>query len=137
MNNGISTIVKQVDAARVLSKCSREQVENQLEQFALRHDMQVNLALLKKLVLKYSQAERELDKLNKLKNKFVGMAAHDLRNPISSIRGFSEILLDDSTGPLNADQRECLEIIHQTSEGMLSLVNELLDVSVIESILAP
>ena len=89
--------------------------------------------MMKRLIIRYSQAERELYDLNQLKNKFLGMAAHDLRNPLASIRGFSEFLKDEETGPLNDDQRECVETIHSASENMLNLVNELLDVSVIES----
>jgi signal transduction histidine kinase len=78
-------------------------------------------------------AERKLVELNQLKNKFLGIAAHDLRNPLSSIRGFSEILLSEGAGPLSEEQKEFLTIIYHASEGMLALVNNLLDISVIES----
>jgi len=110
-----------------------QQIRNQIKQFAHLKDMEVNHALMKRLIIRYSQTERELYEINQLKNKFLGMAAHDLRNPLASIRGFSEFLKDEETGPLNDDQRECVEIIHSASENMLNLVNELLDVSVIES----
>ncbi|MDY0039207.1 MAG: PAS domain-containing sensor histidine kinase [Desulforhabdus sp.] len=74
-----------------------------------------------------------LEELNQLKNKFLGMAAHDLRSPLTAIRGFSEILLDKESGPLNEWQREGLQMIHDAGEHMLTLINDLLDVSVIES----
>jgi len=95
-------------------------------------DDEIHKKLLNKLVLDYSSAERKLTELNQLKNKFLGIAAHDLRNPLTSIRGFSELLLDEPE-TLTDDQREMIGIIHQASENMLSLVNDLLDVSVIES----
>lgn len=69
---------------------------------------------------------------NELKNKFLGMAAHDLRNPLVSIRGFSELLLDMEPKE-SSDRREFLETISQVSNQMLSLVNDILDVSAIES----
>lgn len=75
----------------------------------------------------------QLEQLNQTKNKFLGIAAHDLRNPLTSIGGFSEILMNDELGPVSADQKEFLRIIHSTSEEMLAIVNDLLDVSVIES----
>jgi len=96
-------------------------------------DHEINFKLLSQLVLKYSAAERKLVELNQLKNKFLGMAAHDLRNPLTSIRGFSEILLSEATGQLTDEQKDFLTIINSASNEMLHIVNDLLDVSVIES----
>ena len=73
----------------------------------------------------------KLHEMNEVKNNFVGMAAHDLRNPLSSIRGFSEILLQNKE--LDEDDAQFLKVIHDNSSNMLHMVNELLDVSVIES----
>jgi len=103
-----------------------------LEYRAREKDNMLQNHLLKKLILDYSEAERKLVELNNLKNKFLGIAAHDLRNPLTSIRGFCEILLED-TENLTEDTVEMITIIHQASDSMLSLVNDLLDVSVIES----
>jgi signal transduction histidine kinase len=75
----------------------------------------------------------ELSRLNDLKNQFLGMAAHDLRNPLGAIMSYSEFLLDEIADKLNADQAEFLTIIHDQSEYMARLVNDLLDVSTIES----
>lgn len=75
----------------------------------------------------------QLSKANADKNKFLGMAAHDLRNPLASIRGLAEFLSDGTVGPLSADQRELIDLIHQASQGMVTLVNDLLDVATIES----
>ncbi len=100
---------------------------------ATEKDREVTSRLLKKLVLNYSAAELQLFELNQLKNKFLGIAAHDLRNPLASIQGFSELLLGDDMGPLTEDQHEFIKTIHSLSQDMLNLVNDLLDVSVIES----
>jgi signal transduction histidine kinase len=72
-----------------------------------------------------------LKKANLAKNRIIGIASHDLRNPIASIRGLSEFL--EEAGPLNDDQREIAETIQSTANSMLHLVDELLDISVIES----
>ena len=72
-----------------------------------------------------------LKKANLAKNRIIGVASHDLRNPISSIRGLSEFLLD--SGDLSDEQEEIATTIRSTSDSMLSLVDELLDISVIES----
>lgn len=75
----------------------------------------------------------KLEALNNMKNKFLGMAAHDLRNPLVSIRGFSEILAEDIDVLTKEERDEYLGILYSASDHMLNLVNELLDVSVIES----
>ena len=75
---------------------------------------------------------RQLAEANARKNKFLGIAAHDLRNPLSSVRTLAEFLADGTFGPVTPEQKESLEMIHEASNGMLAMVNELLDVAVIE-----
>jgi two-component system, sensor histidine kinase and response regulator len=74
----------------------------------------------------------QLSNANAAKNKLVGMAAHDLRNPLASIRGIAEFMLDGTVGPMSADQLELIGMIHQASQGMVTLVNDLLDTATIE-----
>ncbi len=76
--------------------------------------------------------QEELAETNQIKNKFIGIVAHDLRNPVISIRGFSELLLK-SASRLSEEQKEFLGIIHTTSRNMLAMINDLLDISRIES----
>jgi signal transduction histidine kinase len=78
-----------------------------------------------------AEAEQRLKELNELKDKYLGIAAHDLRNPLSSIRGMSDMLINME---LDKDTRKSfLESINRVSNQMLTLINDLLDVSVIES----
>ena len=83
----------------------------------------------------YARVTRALnDKLataNREKDRYLGIAAHDLRNPLSSTRGLSELMLQSDLE--EAQRREFLETIHRTSDEMLTMVNDLLDVAVIES----
>jgi signal transduction histidine kinase len=75
----------------------------------------------------------QLSKANAAKDRFLGMCAHDLRNPLSSIRGLAELMVEDAIGPLSAEQKEIVQTIHGASQSMLQLVNELLDVATIEA----
>lgn len=85
------------------------------------------------LVEQQKSLVEQLSRANAAKNKFLGMAAHDLRNPLASIRGLTEFLADGTVGPLTPDQLDLVRTIHTASQSMLDLVNELLDVATIES----
>ncbi len=75
----------------------------------------------------------ELARLNEVKNQFIGILAHDLRNPLSLIMGYADFLETDMAEKLDDDAREYLSVILRSSKFMLSLVNDLLDLSVIET----
>ena len=77
------------------------------------------------------ELNEKLKAANADKDRYLGIAAHDLRNPLSSIRGLSELMLETPLEP--EQQREFLGTIRRTSNELLSLVNDLLDVAVIES----
>ncbi len=75
----------------------------------------------------------ELLKLNDLKNQFLGMAAHDLRSPIGAIQTLSSFLLDELGHELSEEHLNFLEIIQNSSNFMLDLLNDLLDIARIEA----
>jgi len=77
--------------------------------------------------------DRELELLNEQKNRYLGMAAHDLRNPLSVIATYSTFLLDEAAQALDAEQQKFVTSIRSSSDFMLNLINDLLDVSTIES----
>ncbi len=73
-----------------------------------------------------------LSDLNTQKNKFLGMAAHDMRNPLGAIASFCDLLLTKAE-TLDTKSRKIIEHIKHASCYMLQLINEFLDISVIES----
>lgn len=75
----------------------------------------------------------EVEKANRLKSEFLASMSHELRTPLHTILGFSELLLEESEGPLNAKQQRFLGHILQDSRHLLELINEVLDLSKIES----
>jgi signal transduction histidine kinase len=74
-----------------------------------------------------------LEEMNTLKNEFLGMAAHDLRSPIGNIRNLAELILDDDGEMRHEERVEVVTMIHNLSQGMMNLLNDLLDITTIES----
>lgn len=75
----------------------------------------------------------ELGVLNRQKNEFLGVASHDLRNPLEVILTYSQFLLDEAAESLRPEHLEFVRTIRSSSEFMLRLVEDLLDVTRIES----
>ncbi len=87
----------------------------------------------RKFEIKIHQQNKKLNKLNNLKNKFLGIASHDLRNPLYAILSYSQILSDGSFGEMNDQQHTILQKIARSGDHMRHLLENLLDVSQIES----
>lgn len=75
----------------------------------------------------------ELARLNELKNQFLGMATHDIRNPLSVIMTYADFLLDETKNSLSEEHQNFLKIIFSSAEFLLSLIEDLLDITQIES----
>lgn len=88
---------------------------------------------LKKIHHELEQKNKELNHLNKEKNFFLGMAAHDLRNPLSLITSYVYLLSDNLGNKLSDDELKIFEIIKNTSTFMLNLISDILDISKIEA----
>ena len=74
----------------------------------------------------------ERARLERAKSEFVATASHELRSPLTSIKGFVE-LLERQPGPMTARQREFIQIIMRSTDRLVDLVNDLLDVARIEA----
>lgn len=80
-----------------------------------------------------NDSNTKLKYLNDEKNKFIGIAAHDIRNPISGIYSFSDLILSDKDSKMNTEETEIVHHIKSLSQNILDLIKNLLDVSKIES----
>jgi len=88
------------------------------------------------LTLKNEQLEarnREVERANKLKTEFLASMSHELRTPLHTIIGFSELLAEQLEGPLTDKQQRFVGHILQDARHLLELINEVLDISKIES----
>jgi len=79
------------------------------------------------------EANEELKKATHAKSEFMANMSHELRTPLNAIIGFSELLLDEVTGHINEEQKQSLNDILSSGKHLLGLINDILDLSKIES----
>jgi len=103
-------------------------------------DLQESQAALVNIVEDLNQKTEELEaansklrELDRLKSVFIASMSHELRTPLNSIIGFSSITLNEWTGPVNEEQRENLASILRSGKHLLSLINDVIDVSKLEA----
>lgn len=75
----------------------------------------------------------QLKEIDQMKTEFVSVASHQLRTPLTAIKLFVEMLWNEEVGKLNQKQKEYIDNVQQSTERMISLVNDLLNVSRVEA----
>lgn len=82
---------------------------------------------------KLEKTYQELKKLDKAKSEFLSIASHQLRTPLSAIKGYISMLLGGSYGVLPESSRKSIENVYQSNERLIKLVNDILNVSRLEA----
>ncbi|MFT4098526.1 MAG: PAS domain-containing sensor histidine kinase, partial [Rhodoblastus sp.] len=93
-----------------------------------------DLTAWKKVERELGDARREAERASALKSDFLAKVSHEIRTPLNAILGFAEVIMDERFGPVgNERYRDYMRDIHKSGEHVLSLVNDLLDLSKIEA----
>jgi len=87
---------------------------------------------LEQITLELQKAYEDLKVLDKAKSEFISMASHQLRTPLSAIKGYISMLVDGSYGKIPEKARGKLKNVFESNERLIRVVNDLLDISKIE-----
>ena len=107
-----------------------EEIVRLLTTFATQSALAIQNA---RLFLELEDKSRQLEIASQHKSEFLANMSHELRTPLNAIIGFSEVLTDRMFGELNDKQEEYLKDIHASGQHLLSLINDILDLSKIEA----
>ncbi len=97
---------------------------------------QSNLTLERRVQERTAELEKayqKLAELNKLKSNFVSNISHELRTPMTHVKGYIDLLLNDDFGALATDQREAIEVLKRASERLGRLIDDLILFSTAET----
>jgi PAS domain S-box-containing protein len=106
----------------------RKKIEEELNE----HREQLE-TLVDERTAELTDAKEQAESADRLKTAFLASISHELRTPLNSIIGFSGILLQKIAGPLNNEQSKQLNMVKDSSQHLLALINDVLDISKIES----
>ena len=84
-------------------------------------------------ILERKEAEEAAEAANTAKSRFLANMSHELRTPLNAIIGFTELIIDKKFGDLNPTQEEYLNDVLESSHHLLSLINDILDLSKVEA----
>jgi signal transduction histidine kinase len=79
------------------------------------------------------ETSRQLEVANKHKSEFLANMSHELRTPLNAIIGFSDVMLNGMAGPMSDEQKEFAADIRDSGKHLLTLINDILDLSKIEA----
>ena len=87
---------------------------------------------IENMAKKLKGANKKLKRLDKAKSEFISIASHQLRTPLSAIKGYVSMILDGTYGNLDSEKTEVLNRVYSSNERLITLVNDLLNLSRIE-----
>lgn len=127
-------------AMNTFGDLEKEIVNNSVPQLGVALTNAMNFEETRNLSIEINKRNEELDTKNKeiekaykVKSDFLSSMSHELRTPLNSIIGFSSVLLGPSGDPLTPDQRMALEKVLKNGKHLLQLINDILDISKLES----
>lgn len=140
----LSTMVKEIGEGQWGKKINIESHDeigqlartfNQMSRSLLEHERQIREAQeeLKRRDEILITANKELERLNQLKSDFLSTVSHELKTPLTAIKGYVSLMKNKKVGPINQQQFKCLTIADERVDHLNNLISDLLDLSKIEA----
>lgn len=115
-------------------RISKARLQDQAKELVIRHELELTNRELRQQRDELAGLNAALEEANRMRDQFLSTMSHELRTPLASIIGFSQILLGNTAkDSLNQRQRSNLERILRNGQHLLSLINDVLDLTKIEA----
>ena len=115
-----------------ISQFEKESIVNIVNVIAVALDRATLDQQLKSANNKLWVANDKLQELDRMKTEFVSLATHQLRSPLTAIKGYSSMILENSFGPVEAKARGAVDVIFQSSQKLVKVIEDFLNITRIE-----
>jgi PAS domain S-box-containing protein len=122
-----------IENARLYQKAQQEIAERKKAEIALEQERAMLARRVDERTAELSAANAKLSRAARLKDEFLASMSHELRTPLNAVLSMSEALQEEVYGPLNEKQTKTLKNIGESGRHLLSLINDILDLSKIEA----
>jgi PAS domain S-box-containing protein len=116
-----------------LNKSNAQLKKNVNEHKRIVGELHIALERLQKSLKRIEQQNIRLKKIDRLKTNFLNITSHELRTPIAAIKGYAELLLMETLGPINEEQKQGIEVALKNVNHLDHLIQDILDISRLES----
>lgn len=125
---GILVLATRIQSSKI-SKYQRQLVERLTRAIGIAIDSKLLYAEIQEATARLKITNRHLKELDKAKDEFISMASHQLRTPLTAIKGYVSMLNDGDAGKLNEQQANFADLAFTSAQRMVSLISDMLNVS--------
>lgn len=129
----ILTVVISIVLSIILFKNLKKESDQRVHIEKLSVELEQSKMRLEETNLKLEDANEKLKSLDKLKTEFLSLASHQLRSPLTAIKGYTSMLIEGDYGELNPKIKEVVDRVFQSCGNLIQVVEDLLNISKIES----
>ena len=131
----LQRVAAEIGAGRFSSRFNPPSTGDEIESLAIEFNKMADQlqSYTTSLEQKVSEKTAQLELANRHKSEFLANMSHELRTPLNAVIGFSDVLKEQYFGELNAKQGEYVKDINESGQHLLSLINDILDLSKIEA----
>ena len=126
-----NAMIKELKEKKEMLEASSKKLKEYSE--SLEHIVELRTHELEGKTVELKSANIRLQEADRLKSIFLASMSHELRTPLNSIIGFTGIILQGMSGEVNEEQKKQLTMVKNSASHLLSLINDLLDISKIEA----
>ena len=108
-------------------------IKNVMQEIKRRKELETLTYQLETINVKLTMAYKELEKLDKAKSEFISIASHQLRTPLTAVKGYLSMILDEVYGKISQKTKKPMESVYQSNERLIKLVNDLLNLSQLDA----
>lgn len=124
---------KDIDTLSVMGDSLAVAVENTLRYDEIKHFNETLSEKVDEATVELKATNKRLKQLDQTKDEFISLTSHQLRTPLTTIKGYISMLLDGDAGEINPQQRKLLEEAFNSSQRMVHLISDFLNISRIQT----